>query len=253
MSRRRLFDKLLQQNIGYFADRHSSEFIARLTTGAAAVSQVINLLITAIGRDLMSLIGLTIVMVVQDPVMTLIGFVAAPPAFFFLRKLIRRVRNIARIQFTGGTRIIETMQEALQGLRMVKAFALEDEMRRRLDRSVADVQHESNKMARVSNRASPLMEMLGGVTVALAQGWPLRIVLPAAAQGAIAGACPTRCERRIGSGSTRRLAPRSRATNAMIQEGLDGCGRGALQRRPRKGLKIVRRKHQATGREPAAD
>src|SRR4029077_9700876 len=163
-----LFDRLLQQNIGFFADRHSSEFIARLTTGAAAVSQVINLLITAVGRDLMSLIGLTIVMIVQDPIMALIGFVMAPPAFFFLRKLIRRVRNIARMQFTGGTHIIETMQEALQGLRMVKAFALEDEMRRRLDKSVADVQHESNKMARVSNRASPLMEMLGGFAIALA-------------------------------------------------------------------------------------
>jgi ATP-binding cassette subfamily B protein len=167
-NQRRLFNKLLQQNIGFFADRHSSEFIARLTTGAAAVSQVINLLITAVGRDLMSLIGLTIVMIVQDPIMSLIGFVMAPPAFFFLRKLIRRVRNIARMQFTGGTHIIETMQEALQGLRMVKAFALEDEMRRRLDKSVADVQHESNKMARVSNRASPLMEMLGGFAIALA-------------------------------------------------------------------------------------
>ncbi|HXW41104.1 MAG TPA: ABC transporter ATP-binding protein [Xanthobacteraceae bacterium] len=167
-NQRRLFDKLLHENIGFFADRHSSEFIARLTTGAAAVSQVINLLITAIGRDLMSLVGLSIVMIVQDPVMSLIGFIAAPPAFFFLRKLIRRVRNIARLQFTGGTRIIETMQEALQGLRMVKAFALEDEMRRRLDTSVAEVQHEANKMARVANRASPLMEMLGGFTVALA-------------------------------------------------------------------------------------
>ena len=167
-NQRRLFDKLLQQNIGFFADRHSSEFIARLTTGAAAVGQVINLLITAIGRDLMSLIGLTIVMVIQDPVMALIGFITAPPAFYFLRKLIRRVRNIARIQFTGGTRIIETVQEALQGLRMVKAFALEDEMRRRLERRVADVQHESNKMARVANRASPLMEMLGGFAIALA-------------------------------------------------------------------------------------
>jgi ATP-binding cassette subfamily B protein len=167
-NQRRLFNNLLQQNIGFFADRHSSEFIARLTTGAAAVSQVINLLITAVGRDLMSLIGLTIVMIVQDPIMSLIGFVMAPPAFFFLRKLIRRVRNIARMQFTGGTHIIETMQEALQGLRMVKAFALEDEMRRRLDKSVADVQHESNKMARVSNRASPLMEMLGGFAIALA-------------------------------------------------------------------------------------
>jgi ATP-binding cassette subfamily B protein len=167
-NQRRLFDKLLAEDIGFFADRHSSEFIARLTVGAAAVSQVINLLITAIGRDLMSLIGLVTVMVIQDPVMSIGSFIVAPPAFFFLRKLIKRVRGIARTQFTGGTRITETMQESLQGMRIVKAFALEDEMRRRLSKSVADVEHESNKMARVSNRASPIMEMLGGFAIALA-------------------------------------------------------------------------------------
>ena len=59
-NQQRMFDKLLRQNIGFFADRHSSEFIARLTTGAAAVTQVINLLITAVGRDLLSLIGLSL-------------------------------------------------------------------------------------------------------------------------------------------------------------------------------------------------
>ena len=154
-NQRRMFDRLLQQNIGFFADRHSSEFIARLTTGAAAVSGVINLLITAIGRDLMSLIGLCVVMVIQDPIMSIGGFIMAPPAFYFLRKLIRRVRGIARLQFTGGTRIIETLQEALQGMRMVKAFGLEDEMRRRLGKSVAEVQHESNKMARVLEPRQP--------------------------------------------------------------------------------------------------
>jgi ATP-binding cassette, subfamily B, bacterial MsbA len=167
-NQRRMFDKLLHENIGFFADRHSSEFIARLTTGTVAVSQVINLLITAIGRDLMSLIGLCIVMVVQDPAMSIGGLIIAPPAFLFLRKLIRRVRGIARMQFNSGTQIIETMQEALQGMRMVKAFALEDEMRRRLAVSVGSVEHESNKMARVANRASPLMEMLGGFAIALA-------------------------------------------------------------------------------------
>jgi ATP-binding cassette subfamily B protein len=167
-NQQRMFDKLLRENMGFFADRHSSEFIARLTTGANAVSQVINLLITAIGRDLMSLIGLCVVMVTQDPVMSLAGFIVAPPAIFFLRKLLRRVRSIAQMQFTGGTRIIETMQEALQGLRMVKAFSLEDEMRRRLAGSVEAVERQSNKMARVANRASPLMETLGGFAVALA-------------------------------------------------------------------------------------
>ena len=71
-NQRRMFDKLLNENVGFFSDRHSSEFIARLTTGAAAATQVINLLITSIGRDLLSLIGLVAVMVVQDPVMSFV-------------------------------------------------------------------------------------------------------------------------------------------------------------------------------------
>jgi len=167
-NQRRMFDKLMKEDIGYFADRHSSEFITRLTTGANAVSQVINLLITAVGRDLMSLIGLTIVMVVQDPVMSIAGFIFAPPALLILRKMVRRVRGIARTQFTGSTRIVETMQEALQGLRIIKAFSLEDEMRRRLGASVGAFEHESNKMARVANRAAPMMEIFAGFTVALA-------------------------------------------------------------------------------------
>jgi ATP-binding cassette subfamily B protein len=167
-NQQRMFDKLLQEDIGYFADRHSSEFIVRLSTGAAAVSQTINLLITAVGRDLMSLIGLTIVMVTQDPIMSIAGLIIAPPALILLRKMVRRVRGIARTQITGGTRIVETMQEALQGLRMVKAFGLEDEMRRRLAVNVTAVESEANKMARVANRAAPMMEIFAGFTVALA-------------------------------------------------------------------------------------
>jgi ATP-binding cassette, subfamily B, bacterial MsbA len=179
---RRLFDKLLREDMGFFADRHSSEFIARLNTGTTAVTAVISLLITAIGRDLLSLIALTVVMVSQDPLLSIAGFIVVPPAFFFLRKLIRRVRGIARMQFVGGTRVIETMQEALQGMRTVKAFSLEDEMRRRLGLSVAAVEHESNKMARVSNRASPLMETLGGLAIGLASIYTGYRVIEAGAQ-----------------------------------------------------------------------
>ena len=167
-NQRRMFDKLLEEDIGFFADRHSSEFIVRLSAGTAAVSQTINLLITAGGRDLMSLIGLSFVMVMQDPIMSIAGLIIAPPALVLLRKMVRRVRGIARTQFTGSTRIIETMQEAIQGLRMVKAFGLEGEMRRRLGASVAAFEHESNKMARVASRAAPMMEIFGGFTVALA-------------------------------------------------------------------------------------
>ena len=166
MNQRQMFNALINQNVSFFAERHSSEFIARLTTGAAAASQVINLMVTAIGRELPSLIALIGVMVVQDPIMSLFSLVVAPPAFLALRKLIRRIYVIARNQFSGGAHIIETMQETVQGIRIVKAFTLEDVMRQRLDGNVDALEHESNKFARVANRASPLMEGLGGLAVA---------------------------------------------------------------------------------------
>ena len=167
-NQRRMFDKLLTENIGFFSDRHSSEFIARLTTGATATNLVLSLLITSIGRDVLTLLGLFAVMMIQDPVMSLVGLVIAPPAMITLRRMVRRVRAIIKVQFTGGTQTIETLQETLQGLRVVKAFTLEDEMRHRFDASVSAVQHEADKWARVANRASPLMETLGGLAIALA-------------------------------------------------------------------------------------
>lgn len=165
-NQRRMFAQLMQQNLAYYSARHSSEFLARLNVGAAAASGVINLLITAIGRDLLSLIGLATVMVIQDPVMSLFALLVVPPALTVLRRLIRRVRGIARRQFTGTAQILEGMQEAIQGIRTVKAFTLETAMQQRLDASIAMLEAESNKWARVANRPSPLMDALGGYVIA---------------------------------------------------------------------------------------
>jgi ATP-binding cassette subfamily B protein len=166
-NQRALFAKLLNEGLAFFSDRHSTEFLARLTTGANSATQVINLLIVSVGRDLMSLIGLVTVMVIQDPKLSFFCFIVVPPAFIVLRQMIRRIYAIAKTQFHGNTRVIETLQESLQGIRIVKAFTLEDTMRERFDRNVGAVEHEANKMARVSQRASPLMETLGGCAVAI--------------------------------------------------------------------------------------
>jgi ATP-binding cassette subfamily B protein len=165
-NQRRLFAKLMRENVGFFSERHSSEFLARLTAGAQAVTQVLNLLITAVGRDFLSLVGLAAVMVIQDPWMSLFGLLVAPPALFVIRKLVRRIKHLAHDQFTGNADILETMQESLQGIRTVKAFTLEDTMQARIDKSIGVVEANANKMARVQSRSSPLMETLGGFAIA---------------------------------------------------------------------------------------
>jgi ABC-type multidrug transport system fused ATPase/permease subunit len=165
-SQRRLFSKLMHESVGFFADRHSSEFLTRLTTGANAVIQALSLIVTSVGRDIMSVIGLGAVMVWQDPIMSLVCLLVAPPVLFVLRKLVRRIRGLARTQFTGTADIVETMQESLQGITTVKAFTLEQTMQQRIDTNIEVVRQNADKMARVSNRASPLMETLAGFAVA---------------------------------------------------------------------------------------
>jgi subfamily B ATP-binding cassette protein MsbA len=165
-NQRKLFAKLMTESVGFFSQRHSSEFLARLTAGANSVTQVLSLLINAVGRDLLSLFALVAVMLMQDPYMALFGFLVAPPAMLVLRKLVRRIKGLAHNQFTGTADILETMQESLQGIRTVKAFTLEQTMRDRIDASIAAVERNANKMARVSNRSSPLMETLGGFAIA---------------------------------------------------------------------------------------
>jgi len=165
-NQRRLFAKLMSESVGFFSERHSSEFLARLTAGANSVTQVLSLLINAVGRDVLSLIGLVVVMVTQDPFMSLLGLAVAPPAMLVLRKLVKRIKGVAHNQFTGTADIMETMQESLQGIRTVKAFTLEETMRGRIAASISSVENNANKMARVSNRASPLMETLGGLAIA---------------------------------------------------------------------------------------
>jgi ABC-type multidrug transport system fused ATPase/permease subunit len=165
-NQRRLFAKLMNESVAFFSERHSSEFLARLTSGANSVTQVLNLLINAVGRDVLSLIALVAVMLMQDPYMALLGFLVAPPAMLVLRKLVKRIKGLAHNQFTGTADILETMQESLQGIRTVKAFTLEQTMRDRIDASIAAVERNANKMARVSNRSSPLMETLGGFAIA---------------------------------------------------------------------------------------
>jgi subfamily B ATP-binding cassette protein MsbA len=167
-NQRRIFDKLVQEGVGYFADRHSSHFTATVLYSASSAAIMLNVLLLALGRDLMSLIGLCVVMVKQDPIMSLVGILIVPPAVFGVRELAKRAISIANTQFAKGAGLLEILQETIQGFRVVKAFNLEGVLRQRIREDIDSVQKAADSMAQITNRSSPLMETLGGCAIALA-------------------------------------------------------------------------------------
>ncbi len=163
---RRLYNSMLSQGVSFFAERHSTEFLNRLNSGAAGARTVLDLLVTSIGRDLLTLTGLVIVMVLQDPIIMIAGMISLPISVYFIRNLSRRARHAMRAQFGGTGEILKNLQESVQGIRIVKSYNLEDVMRQRMSASIEEVERNQNKLARVKAFSSPVMEMLGGFAIA---------------------------------------------------------------------------------------
>ncbi len=162
----RIFDQMLRMKVSYYSKSHSSEFIARQAFIAQSASNVLNLLITTLSRDALTIVGLVIVMLLQDPVLSLVALMFVPLAALGVRKIGLRVRRIMASEFQGAMQMMESLQETAQGIRIVKAFTLEGFMRDRQDAAIQSFRTAANKLAAVSSRTSPIMESLGGFAIA---------------------------------------------------------------------------------------
>jgi ATP-binding cassette, subfamily B, bacterial MsbA len=163
---RRMFDQMLRMKVSYFGQSHSSIFIARQAFIAQSASSVLNLLITTFSRDALTIVGLVVVMVSQDPLLSFLALMLVPLAVVGVRKIGLRVRKIMASEFQGAAQMMESMQETAQGVRIVKAFTLESFMRARQGEAIEGFRKAANKLARVSSRTSPIMESLGGFAIA---------------------------------------------------------------------------------------
>ncbi len=171
---RRLFDHLLDSRLATFTRVHSSKLITRINVKAQSASSLLSLVTTSVARDFLMLAGLAAVMVYQDPLLSLLAVLVGPIVILATQQIVRRMRSLADAEMQGVAEVIAAVQETCQGIRTVKAFNLEPEMRARLGRAVTDVETRSNAIARVGRLTSPLMESLGGVVIAamvVYSGW----------------------------------------------------------------------------------
>jgi ATP-binding cassette subfamily B protein len=165
-TQKKMFAQLLKQDLGFFAKHPSSELITRVTRNAASTREALNMIATSVGRDLLTLGGLVTVMVIQQPIMFAICLIGAPIGLFVQKKLVKRVQKVSRSEILSDGHVVNAIRETVQGVRVVKAFTLEDAMARRMNTAVERVQARNNKLVAINARTSPLVDTLGGLAFA---------------------------------------------------------------------------------------
>jgi ATP-binding cassette subfamily B protein len=162
----RIFDKMLAMDMSFYNRSHSTEFIARQAFISGAASGALNMLITALGRDTLTALGLTIAMFSQDALLAGLAVLVMPAAIVGVRKLGNKAKKVMMTEFSGFSAILESLQETAQGIRVVKSFTLESFMRDRQQTAIRSFEAAANKLARVQSRSSPLMETIAGIAIA---------------------------------------------------------------------------------------
>ncbi|TIM25439.1 MAG: ABC transporter ATP-binding protein [Mesorhizobium sp.] len=163
---RRIFAHLMKLGIGFFNDTRSGRLAAQINENVNGIRDLLSMTLTSLARDAVSLIALIGVMIWQDPMLSLMSLLIGPPLIYTVVYLTRRIRRATREAVQINARLIGAMQEATQGIAIVKAFTLEDELSRRISDLVAGAEQRANRIARVSERLSPISDMLAGFAVA---------------------------------------------------------------------------------------
>ncbi len=163
---RRLFDHMLKLGVNFFDQRHSVDLVSRLNQNITLVRDLLNTVVLAYVRDLVTLVALIGVMFYRDPYMSMAVFIIGPLALGTLASYARRVKRIAREEVQFNAQVATSMQEAAHGIQVVKSFTMEDQLRTRLNALTEEAKARSNKIAQITARTSPLMETLAGFAVA---------------------------------------------------------------------------------------
>ncbi|ESW91256.1 ABC transporter ATP-binding protein [Mesorhizobium sp. LSJC280B00] len=163
----RQFSRMVYFDISRFANQHPAKFISKIMFNARAGATVILTLTSSAVSDLLTLIALASVMVKQDPVMSLISVAVLPMLFLSVGAITRKLKALARGETELAAQVQSIGTEAVEGIRTIKSFQLEDKAVASFAKAVRKMERRGIQINRTSALMSPLMETGGGVIIGL--------------------------------------------------------------------------------------
>jgi ATP-binding cassette, subfamily B, bacterial MsbA len=162
-----LFARLIRADLAYFNAHPSGMLISRLINDVSLLRGAAANVLTAIGRDAITVVLLVGVMFYQDWALALVAFFAFPAAIRPIVRIGRRMRRVsANTQIEMG-QLSTLLNQTFQGVRYVKAYGMEDYERGRAAALFERIYGLIDRANRTRFRAAPLMEALGGAAIAL--------------------------------------------------------------------------------------
>ena len=162
-----LYQHLIHADLKFLTKYPSGNLISRFTNDINTLKTTSAQIFTGIIKEAITLIGLITIMFYQSFSLALVALLVFPLAFYPIVKLAKKMRKVSKNMQEKLADFTVRLDETFQNIKVIKSYCREEYEISKAKTILNKFLSIYKKAAYIESASSPLMEVLGGIAIAL--------------------------------------------------------------------------------------
>ena len=162
-----MLKSFIKADTEFIESKHTGKYVSNLTFDVTKITNLLTNALLNLFKDSLTLIGLLCVMFYQNWKLSLIAIIMIPLASAAAKKLGKRVEKVTTQAQEKSGFLTTYLIEIFKNHKLIKIFQRENYENLRADKHINDLKEKEKKIGIVYVRATPIMETLTGIMIAI--------------------------------------------------------------------------------------
>ena len=162
-----MLKSFIQADTQFIENKHTGKYISNLTFDVSMITNLLTNSLLNLFKDGLTLIGLLFVMFYQNWKLALVAMIMIPLASVMARSLGKRIRKVTTEATEKSGLLTTYLIEIFKNHKLIKIFQTEEYENNRAKKYIDELKEKSKKIAIIFVRATPIMETLTGIMIAI--------------------------------------------------------------------------------------
>jgi len=162
-----MLKSFIEADTQFIENKHTGKYISNLTFDVSMITNLLTNALLNFFKDGLTLIGLLFVMFYQNWKLSLVAIIMIPLASAMARSLGKRVRKVTTEATEKSGLLTTYLIEIFKNHKLIKIFQKEEYENNRAKKYIDELKEKSKKIGIVFIRATPIMETLTGIMIAI--------------------------------------------------------------------------------------
>jgi subfamily B ATP-binding cassette protein MsbA len=158
--RKRVFDNVMDLHLGYFSNERKGDIISKIASDVQVVQFSVTATLQVVFKEPVQLIVFMVMLFLISVKLTLWSLLVVPVSAFIISRIVKRLKSQAIAAQQSYGNMISYLDEALSGVKIIKAFNATDFVKQRFHSENKRYSKIMRSMAKRQQSASPVSEIL---------------------------------------------------------------------------------------------